>query len=91
MDAVLATAISAPILAAWVAALSYAMVRVARSAGLSPAGRAAWVIAILLAPVPAALVWGIVGPHPWDFSRHLRSTRLSTRRSHSVQVTVTSR
>lgn len=66
MDAALATAISTPFFAAYIAALSYAVVRVARSSALSPVGKTTWVIAILLVPLPAALVWGIVGPRPLD-------------------------
>ncbi|WP_166870428.1 MULTISPECIES: PLDc N-terminal domain-containing protein [unclassified Salinibacterium] len=65
MDTLLTLVIAAPIGAAYLAALVYAIVQVIRTPQLSDAAKLVWGVAIVLQPFLAALVWYFAGPRPF--------------------------
>jgi len=54
-----------PVAAVWMAAIVFALATVARERSLSTTERRIWIGAVLVAPLPAALVWFALGPHPF--------------------------
>ncbi|HYI32940.1 MAG TPA: hypothetical protein VEX88_05705 [Glaciibacter sp.] len=70
MDIALAVAVVVLIAAAYLFAVSFAIVTVAHEADLSDAEKLIWAAAIILVPLLAAVAWRVAGPRPWGL--HLR-------------------
>ena len=51
--------------ALYLAALAYAITQIARMSGLNPTEKAIWIVAILAFPLGGAIIWFILGPHPF--------------------------
>lgn len=49
---------------AFVAAIVYAIVQIARTEQLADVEKIVWIVAVLCAPVIGAAVWYFAGPHP---------------------------
>ncbi|PWC06276.1 PLDc N-terminal domain-containing protein [Mycetocola zhujimingii] len=64
-DIVLAWLVAGLAGAAYLAALAYGVVQIARTRDLSRGERNLWIVGFLVFPLIASLVWFFAGPHPW--------------------------
>ena len=74
MDTAVAVAIGTVAVLLYLAAIVFACIQVSRSTQLSDIEKYVWIAAIIVAPLVAALLWGLAGPHPLGLrlSRHPR-------------------
>lgn len=61
----LAVALASVVAVLYIAAIAYAIVRIARTRDLSEVEKALWMIGVVFSPLLGALVWYFAGPHPF--------------------------